>query len=79
VQSTTSGTGAAQVTNVTSVAHTGESVGNPLLRPVTSRNMDLTAEWYFAQAGSLTFAVFDKRLKDIIVKQNSSYQLTDSA
>ena len=78
VSSTTTGTGADQVTNVTSVGHTGEAIGNPNLRPVTSRNLDLTAEWYFAPAGSLTFAVFDKRLKDIIVKQNSSYQLTDS-
>ena len=67
------------VTTVTSVTHTGEGTGNPMLRPITSRNLDLTAEWYFAQAGSLTFAVFDKRLKDIIVKQMSSYTLTDSA
>ncbi|WP_020652441.1 TonB-dependent receptor [Massilia niastensis] len=67
------------VTNVTSVTHTGEATGNPNLRPITSRNIDLTAEWYFAPAGSFTVALFDKRLKDIIVKQLSTYQLTDSA
>lgn len=71
------GSGPTQSTNVTSVGHTGEAVGNPMLRPTTSRNIDLTAEWYFAQAGSLTLALFDKRLKDIIINQNSSYQLTD--
>lgn len=79
VTSTTTGTGAGQVTNVTSIGHTGEAKGNPLLRPVTSRNIDLTAEWYFAKAGSLTVGLFDKRLRDIIIKQSSFYQLTDSA
>jgi len=78
VTSSTTGTGADQVTNVTSVGHVGESVGNPMLRPTTSRNIDLTAEWYFAQAGSLTVGLFDKRLKDIIINQNAAYQLTDS-
>jgi TonB-dependent receptor len=77
VQSSTTGTGADQVTNVTSIGHVGESVGNPMLRPTTSRNIDLTAEWYFAQAGSLTVGLFDKRLKDIIINQNAAYQLTD--
>lgn len=67
------------VTNVTGVTHSGEASGNPMLRPITARNLDLTAEWYFAQAGSLTFAVFDKRLKDIIVKQLSTYTLDDAA
>ena len=67
------------VTNVTGVTHSGEATGNPMLRPITARNLDLTAEWYFAQAGSLTFAVFDKRLKDIIVKQLSTYTLEDAA
>lgn len=71
------GSGSTASAIVTSVGHTGESVGNPMLRPTTSRNIDLTAEWYFAQAGSLTFALFDKRLKDIIVTQNSTYQLND--
>jgi TonB-dependent receptor len=71
------GSGSTASAIVTSVGHTGESVGNPMLRPTTSRNIDLTAEWYFAQAGSLTVALFDKRLKDIIVTQNSTYQLND--
>jgi len=79
VTSTNSGSGPTATTDVTSVGHVGEAVGNPLLRPVTSRNIDLTAEWYFARAGSLTVGLFDKRLRDIIVKQSSFYQLTDSS
>jgi iron complex outermembrane receptor protein len=58
---------------------TGTSDGNPLLKPTTSTNVDLTAEWYFAKAGSLTFALFNKDLKDIITTQNYSYKATDTA
>lgn len=38
------------------------STGNRNLRPVTAWNYDLSAEWYFADVGSITFSVF---LKDI--------------
>ena len=62
---------------VQSVNLTGESEGNPLLKPVTSKQVDLTAEWYFAKAGSLTVAAFDKRLKDIIVTQSRTYTIPD--
>ena len=62
---------------VQSVNLTGNSDGNPLLKPVTAKQFDLTAEWYFAKAGSLTFAAFDKRLKDIIVTQTRSYAIPD--
>ncbi|MHA4870644.1 TonB-dependent receptor [Duganella sp. PWIR1] len=58
---------------------TGTSDGNPLLKPTTSTNVDLTAEWYFAKAGSLTMAVFNKDLKDIITTQNYSYTAKDTA
>jgi TonB-dependent receptor len=66
------------VTNVTSVTHTGEASGNPMLKPITAKQVDLTAEWYFAPGGSLTLALFDKRLKDIIVNQLSTYTLNDT-
>jgi TonB-dependent receptor len=39
--------------------------GNPDLLPVESHNFDLTAEWYFADVGQLTFALFYKELKNI--------------
>jgi iron complex outermembrane receptor protein len=54
---------------VKSVTYTGTAGGNPMLKPVRSTQEDLTAEWYFAKSGSLTFAVFNKDLKDIIVDQ----------
>jgi len=69
----TTTTGANVVVN--NVSLTGSSEGNPNLRPIQSRQVDATAEWYFAPAGSLTVAVFNKRLKDIILNQTYSYPL----
>jgi iron complex outermembrane receptor protein len=56
---------------------TGTSNGNALLKPVTSTNVDLTAEWYFAKAGSLTFAAFNKDIKDIITTRAYDYVAND--
>lgn len=39
---------------------------NAFLEPEESVNLDLTAEWYFAPAGSLTFGIFHKKLSNII-------------
>jgi TonB-dependent receptor len=39
--------------------------GNPRLKPTTSDNYDLSYEWYFP-SGSLTTAVFDKKLQNVI-------------
>lgn len=64
---------------VDNVALTGKANGNPLLRPVKSNQLDLTGEWYFSKSGSLTVALFDKELKDIIVKQSANVQLLDGA
>jgi TonB-dependent receptor len=55
----------------------GNSDGNAMLKPTTSTNFDLTAEWYFAKAGSLTFAAFSKNLKDIITTQAYNYTVND--
>ncbi|MGK2926626.1 MAG: TonB-dependent receptor [Lysobacterales bacterium] len=41
------------------------NAGNPDLLPVESDNYDVTAEWYFADLGQLTFAVFYKELDNI--------------
>ncbi|WP_348698197.1 TonB-dependent receptor [Duganella fentianensis] len=65
------------VTKVNSVSLTGESDGNPMLRPTTATQLDLTGEWYFAPTGSFTVALFNKQLKDIIVKQMYIKQLAD--
>ncbi len=39
---------------------------NAFLEPEESVNLDLTTEWYFADAGSLTVGVFHKKLSNII-------------
>jgi iron complex outermembrane receptor protein len=40
--------------------------GNPALRPMTSKNFDVSAEWYFSRTGSLTAAGFYKDISDYI-------------
>jgi TonB-dependent receptor len=42
------------------------AAGNPQLLPIQSTNLDASAEWYFADVGSLTFSVFYKELDDVI-------------
>ncbi|MFS2028313.1 TonB-dependent receptor [Massilia sp. GER05] len=71
VDQTTTG----NVVTVNNVGLTGTGTGNPKLRPVQSRQVDLSAEWYFAPAGSLTMAVFNKQLKDIIINQSYGYNV----
>lgn len=39
--------------------------GNPYLLPTESDNFDVTAEWYFADVGQLTFALFYKELEKV--------------
>ena len=66
------------IINVTAVNRTGNGQGNPSLKPITSKQIDLTAEWYFAKSGSLTLALFDKHLKDVIINQTTSVGLPDT-
>lgn len=40
---------------------------NPFLRPVEAKQVDVTAEWYFAKVGSLSGALFYKQLSNIIL------------
>lgn len=42
------------------------STGNRNLRPLTSWNYDLSAEWYFSSVGSLTAAFFVKDIEGIV-------------
>jgi TonB-dependent receptor len=42
--------------------------GNAFLDPVTSINLDLSFEWYFAEAGSFTIAGFWKDLDNVIIQ-----------
>ena len=81
VRSTTTGgtNGAPTSVNIDGVSLTGTGTGNPNLKPTTATSVDLTAEWYFAKAGSLTFAAFNKDLKDIVVNQMYNYDVKDAA
>ncbi|PHR92199.1 MAG: TonB-dependent receptor [Robiginitomaculum sp.] len=40
--------------------------GNRLIRPVESWNFDVSAEWYFAEVGSLTASAFRKEMSGLI-------------
>ncbi|WP_242096411.1 TonB-dependent receptor [Sphingomonas sp. CROZ-RG-20F-R02-07] len=46
--------------------HPSASSGNPFLRPIKSDNLDLTLEWYFAPAGSLTGGLFYKKVNGFL-------------
>jgi iron complex outermembrane receptor protein len=50
---------------IESVALTAEA-SNPYLKPEESINLDLTAEWYFAKAGSMSVGLFHKDMDNII-------------
>ena len=76
---TTANYSSTDASNVVSVSNTGTGSGNPNLRPIKSNQADVTAEWYFAKASSLTLAVFDKELKDIIVNQSYNVPVTDAS
>ena len=60
------------------ITYTGTGTGNPNLRPVRSHQFDLTGEWYFSKSGSLTLALFNKQLKDVIIKQSYGYDVSDN-
>lgn len=48
---------------------------NAYLEPEESVNLDLTAEWYFAEAGSLSVGLFHKKLDNIIRNKQLSRDL----
>jgi iron complex outermembrane receptor protein len=57
---------------------TGKAEGNPALKPIKADQLDLTGEWYFSKNGSLTVALFDKELKDVIIGQTLSYPVAST-
>lgn len=67
----------ATATTVNSVSQSGTANGNPMLKPTRSTQQDITAEWYFSRAGSITLAGFHKDLKDVIINQTTGFQLPD--
>ncbi|MCS0584343.1 TonB-dependent receptor [Massilia pinisoli] len=69
---------ATNATVLDSIDYTGTAVGNPMLKPTRSNNIDLTAEYYFGHGGQVTLALFNKRLSDIIIGKTSVVTLNDS-
>jgi TonB-dependent receptor len=62
---------------IDSIRYTGNSRGNPKLRPVLANNFDLTGEYYFGRSSSFTVSLFNKRLKDVIIGRTAMYTLND--
>ena len=51
--------------------------GNPDLKPETSKNYDLSLEWYFADASSLYGVLFKRKLDGRILTQQTNIEITD--
>lgn len=58
-------------------AYSGDT-GNPLLKPTTADQLDLTYEWYFSSSGSFSLAVFYKKFNDYIVKRSFDEEFTNN-
>lgn len=56
--------------DVTNVGYATGSRGNPDLKPVHAKNIDLTAEWYFAQSSAIYGTLFRRDLTDQVVTEN---------
>jgi TonB-dependent receptor len=54
------------------------NAGNPYLKPATAWQFDLTAEWYFAAVGSLTFNAFYKDVKNFFYQQVINLPVTNN-
>jgi TonB-dependent receptor len=54
------------------------TVGNPRLKPITSDNFDLTAEWYFSRVGQLSLALFHKRLHGVLINNTERRAFTNN-
>lgn len=62
--------------SVTSVGFSGQT-GNPNIEPEEAINFDLSFEWYFSDAGSLTTSLFAKKLDNIIRKRLYTENVTN--
>lgn len=45
------------------------NAGNPNLKPIESKNIDVTLEWYFAKTGSLTGTLFNHKFDNFIINK----------
>ncbi len=51
--------------------------GNPFLEPEESDQLDLTAEWYFSDVGSLTFSLFYKDIGNLVRDRTTTQSITN--
>lgn len=54
------------------------SSGNPFLKPMESNNFDISLEWYFADAGSLTTSVFYKDISNYFINGATTRSFTNN-
>lgn len=74
------GTGGEPVEYLAGVVHNGfyaNGAGNPYLQPEISTNFDIALEWYFADFGSLTATVFDKKVEGYFRKGTEIEMVTN--
>lgn len=57
------------------------SSGNPDLKPYTSKNLDVSLEWYYSRGGYVTVAAFQKKIDDYIVQlfENEAFAIGNSS
>ena len=53
--------------DLTQVGYGSGSSGNPNLKATTSKNMDLTAEWYFQKDSAIYGTLFDRKIDGLVV------------
>jgi TonB-dependent receptor len=52
---------------VQNITYSGRDTGNVNLKPIRANSYDLTLEWYPGSGSSLTFGLFHKQVRDIIL------------
>lgn len=62
----------------TAVGYYQASAGNPNLKPMEAIQYDLSAEWYFADVGSLTATIFYKDLKNYFIDGAFNRQISNN-
>jgi len=55
---------------VTNVGYATGTRGNPDLKPTESKNLDLTAEWYFAPNSAIYGTLFKRDIEGLVVNEN---------
>lgn len=56
--------------DVTGIGYATGSRGNPNLKPVHAKNIDVGAEWYFGRSSAVYATLFRRDLEGIVVTQN---------